>query len=139
VCTFQLNTIGECWPFGQLHHQRTRSTGIFESVDRSNVGVIERGENFGFALESRHAVSIPRKRFWQDLNGYIAAKFRITGTVNLTHPARTNSGENFVRAQTAAGERRHEHQPAWNLSLRKTRCTYTMGTVAKILHHKRRD
>jgi hypothetical protein len=43
----------------------------------------------------------------QNFDGYITTKFRITGAVNLSHPARTDSGENFIGAQVGAGLNGH--------------------------------
>jgi len=79
-------------------------------------GMIELGQQPSFALEACKAFGIVRQGRRQDFDGYITSELGVAGTVDLAHPARTNNGEDFIRAQTAAGERRHEHQPAWNLS-----------------------
>ena len=71
----------------------------------------QRREDFCFALEPRHAFAITSERFWQDLDGYIAAKLGITGTVDFTHAARTNSGEDFIGAQVGAGLNGHRSPP----------------------------
>ena len=46
-------------------------------------------------LETGHAVGVTGKGFGEDLDGYVAAELGIAGTVNLTHPARTNLREDF--------------------------------------------
>jgi hypothetical protein len=80
------DAISECWPFHQLHYQSASAPGIFQSVDRGDIGMIEGGEDLGFALETRHAFGITGKGFWQNLDSYITAKLGITGTVNLPIP-----------------------------------------------------
>ena len=41
---------------------------LFETVDRANVGMIQRGEHLRFTLEARDAIGIARERFRQDLD-----------------------------------------------------------------------
>ena len=81
------------------------------TVDRRDARMIERRKNFGFALEANHAVQVTGERFRQNLDSHIASQLRIPGAIDLAHPARTNSGDDFIGAETAAGDRCHEHQP----------------------------
>ena len=90
------DAIRQRWPFDQFHHQRMSAAGIFEAVDRSDVGMVQRGEDFGFALEPRHALGVARECFGQDFQCHIAPELRIPRAVHLAHPARTNSSENFI-------------------------------------------
>ena len=59
------------------------------------LGWSERGKNPRFALEPSHAVNVTSKGFGKDFDSYVAAELGIAGTVNLTHPARTNLREDF--------------------------------------------
>jgi hypothetical protein len=43
----------------------------------------------------------------QDFDGYSAVQTGIAGAINLTHPARANSGEDFIGAQASVGLERH--------------------------------
>jgi len=63
----RLDAISERRTFHELHHQRTSAARIFEAIDRSDVGMIERGEDFGFALEASHSISVACESFWQNL------------------------------------------------------------------------
>ena len=45
-------------PLDQLHHQRLGAVGVFQTVDRRDVGVIQGGEHFRFALESRESIGV---------------------------------------------------------------------------------
>ena len=67
----------------------------------------ERGENLGLTLEPRHAVSVTGECFGQDLDGYVAAELWIVGTVNLAHPARTNSACDLIGAHVGARGQSH--------------------------------
>jgi len=51
------------------------AAGIFEAVDRSDVAVIQRGKDFCFSPEPRHALSIPREFLGLDLDGNVAPEF----------------------------------------------------------------
>ena len=103
-------------PFDKLHHQRMRISGIFETVNRRNIGMIQRGEDFCFALESRHAFDVARERIGQDLQRHIASQLRIPRAIYLAHPARTNGTSDFVRADFGSRRNRHFFSPACQLS-----------------------
>jgi hypothetical protein len=47
------NAIRERFAFDEFHDQRMSVVRFFETVDRSDVRMIQRGENFCFALKSR--------------------------------------------------------------------------------------
>ena len=49
----RFEAFGERRAFDELHDQRPRSSGLFESEDRGDVGVMELGEQLRFALEPR--------------------------------------------------------------------------------------
>jgi len=59
----------------KFQHEEERSPSLFQIVDRSNIGMIHRGENFGFALEAADAVRIEGSFAWQDLDGNITLSF----------------------------------------------------------------
>ena len=56
-----LETIGERRAFDQLEDQRGHAIGFFQSVDRADVRVIERGEQARFAREAGAAFGIGGK------------------------------------------------------------------------------
>ncbi len=76
-------------------------------MNRCNVGMIQRCEDFRFALEPRHAFGIARERFGQDFQRHIAPELRIPCAVHLAHPACANSGKDFVRADAIARGQNH--------------------------------
>ena len=46
------DAIGERWALDQLHHQRDGPVLLFEAVNLRDMGMIQRRQNFGFALEA---------------------------------------------------------------------------------------
>ena len=52
----------------ELHDERGDALGFFESIDRRDVRMIQRGEDFGFALEPREPIVIRRDRGRENLD-----------------------------------------------------------------------
>jgi hypothetical protein len=73
----------------QLHCKRAHAVRFFKSVNRRNVGMVERSKDLCFALEARHAVRIAGKNFRQDFQRYVAAERGVAGSIDLPHAART--------------------------------------------------
>ena len=56
------NAIGEGRSLDELHDERLHAVRVFEPVDGRDVWMIQRGEDFGFALEARQPVGIGGER-----------------------------------------------------------------------------
>jgi hypothetical protein len=54
-----------------------------------------------------HAVGVARKRFWQNLQRYIALELGVTSAIYLAHPAFADRGENLIWAEFRANRERH--------------------------------
>ena len=72
----------------QLQHQGRRVAGVFETVDRPDVRMIERREQSCFAFEARQPIGIGRERRRQDLDRDVAPELRVVRAIHLAHPAR---------------------------------------------------
>ena len=83
-------------PSNQLHNQCATGVGFLYTVDRSNVGVVQRRQYPRFTLKAGHAVGVVGKDLGEDFYRDITIETSIPGTVNLAHPARTNGGEDFI-------------------------------------------
>ena len=46
----------------QLHHEGLDAVGVLQPVDRGDVRMIQRGEDFRFALKARQPVGVSRER-----------------------------------------------------------------------------
>ena len=88
----------------QLEHQRLDTIGVFESVDRADVGMIQRGQYARFALEPRAPLSIARERGRQNLDGDLAAEFGVARAIHLTHAPGTKLRQDPIRADVASDQ-----------------------------------
>jgi hypothetical protein len=62
------DALGQRRAFHQLHDDGV----VFESVDRGDVGMIQRRQHLRFSLETRQVVRIVGERRGQDLDGHVA-------------------------------------------------------------------
>jgi hypothetical protein len=67
--------------------------GVFEGIDGGDVGMIEGGENLGFALEAGEALRVGGHGLRENLDSDLAAELRVLRTVDLTHTTFTQLGE----------------------------------------------
>ena len=96
------NAIGERRTLDELQHERLKSIGFFEAVNRRDVRMIERGEDLRFALEAREPLLIEGEAVGQDLERDVALERRVARAIDLAHTARAERGQNFVRAESIA-------------------------------------
>ena len=82
----------------QFHDQGMRGAGLFEAVDRGNVGMIQRRQHFRFALKTRDPLAIMRHCFRQDFDGHVAPELGVLRLIHLAHAARANLRADFVGA-----------------------------------------
>jgi hypothetical protein len=52
------DAVSERRPLDQLHDERLQAIGLFEPVDVRDVRMIQRGQDFGFALKTRKSFGI---------------------------------------------------------------------------------
>ena len=76
---------------------------LFEAVDCGDVGMIQRGEHLGFALEPCQAVGVVRERLRQDLDRDVTIQLGVACAVDLTHSTLADRGDDFVDAEARAG------------------------------------
>ena len=101
------HAIGERRPFDQFHHQRADVTRVLEAVDVRDVRMVQRSEDFSFALESGQAVDILYHGDRQNLDRDLALEVCVGRAIDLTHAARAERGQDLVRAETSAGRESH--------------------------------
>ena len=65
--------------------------------------MVEPGQHFRFALETRQALAIACHRFWQHLDGNGPFQVGVRRPVDLTHATLTNQVGDFIGAETGAG------------------------------------
>ena len=72
---------------------------------RGDVRVIQRREDFGFALKPRQPIGIGGEQWRQDLDRDLALQLRVGGPKHLPHPAFADLRGDFVDAETGAGRK----------------------------------
>ena len=75
----------------------------FEAIDRRDIRVIQRGEDFRLALEPGQPLGVTGNRLGSTLMA--TARFRLVSrrAVHFAHPAHANLGGDFIRAEARAG------------------------------------
>lgn len=87
----------------EFHHERGHVARALEAVDRRDVRMVERREDFGFALESREAIRVTSHRGRQYLDRDLALQVGVGRTIHLAHPAFAEERGYLVRAETGSG------------------------------------
>ena len=78
------------------------AVSFFEAVDGGDVRMIQRGEDFRFALEPGEPLGIGRDRVGQDLDRDVPLQPRVGGAIDLAHPAGADV-RGFRRGRGGAG------------------------------------
>ena len=99
--------IGECLPVDEFQHQGLCAIRLVHAVDARDVRVIERGEDFGFLLETCEPIVIGQKSFREYFQGDIAFEFRVACPVDLSHSADADQRHDFIGSETRTGPETH--------------------------------
>ena len=99
--------IGECLPVDEFQHQGLCAIRLVHAVDARDVRVIERGEDFGFLLETCEPIVIGQKSFRELFQGDIAFEFRVACSVDLSHSADADQRHDFIGSETRTGPETH--------------------------------
>jgi len=81
------NTVRQRLAVHELQREGVGSGVFLETVDRSNVRMVERRQCARFPSEAGQAVGFGGQNLWQDLQSDIPLKLRVTCSVDLAHPA----------------------------------------------------
>ena len=91
----------------QLENEALHPLADLETMNRRDVGMVQRGEQVGFALQPRRPFRITDQGLREDLDGDIPFELRIGGPVDLSHPARADAVADDVRAYAISRIERH--------------------------------
>jgi hypothetical protein len=89
-------------PLDQLHDEGCSAVALLQTVNGRDVRMIEPGEHFGFALETRQPLAIGRHGLGQHLDGDGALQVGVCRAVDLTHAARADLAGDFIWAESSA-------------------------------------
>jgi hypothetical protein len=59
--------------------------------------VVQRCQQFRFAVESQNMTGVTREFLRQHFHGNVTLQFRVASSIYLAHPTRANLRDNFVR------------------------------------------
>jgi hypothetical protein len=85
-------------PLHELHDERRR-LAVVHVVDGGDVGMIERGEHPGLALEAGAPPGIQGMDVGQQLDGDVAAEPGVACPVDLSHAPRPDGRDDLIRAE----------------------------------------
>jgi hypothetical protein len=91
----------------EFHHEGGQLARFLPTVDGRDVGMVECGEYFGFALEAGAALGVPEKRVGQNFDGGQAAQVGVAHTIDLAHGAGAQEVEDLVGSDAVAGGEGH--------------------------------
>jgi len=66
-------------------NQEGPSAGFFESMNRRDFGLIQRGEHARLSLQEGQPLAVVRDRLGQEFDRDAAPQLQIRGLINLTH------------------------------------------------------
>ena len=98
---------GEILAFDEFHHQGREVGRLLEAVDRGNVRVVQRGQDFSFRLEPCEAIRVAGDRCGQHLDRDGPLEIAVGGAIDLAHTTRTERAENLIGAETRSGGQGH--------------------------------
>jgi len=98
--------IGKRRPLDELHDQRA---AFLDPIEMRDVRVIQRGQNFGFALKARQALGVRGQGGGEHLDRHLALQRHVGGAVDLAHAAGANLGGYLIGTDTGT---RAERQAA---------------------------
>ena len=100
-------TVSKAFAFDAFHDQEISAVLRADVEEGTDVGMIQRGNGFGFALEAEFARGIRGKMRRQDFDGDGAIEACIASAVDFTHSARAQGREYFVWTELSTWSERH--------------------------------
>src|SRR5580700_556486 len=77
---------------------------FLETVNRSDIGMIEGRQHASFALEASESIGVMAEDARQDLQRDVAPKSRVSRAVDVAHTARAKKRSHDVTAPSLAGQ-----------------------------------
>ena len=96
------NQVGQRPAVDELHREEVRLAGLFDGVDRDDVGVIERSDGAGLAREPIAPIGIGGNGSRQHLERHPAIECRVMGDEHFAHASGAKRFEDLVVANSPA-------------------------------------
>jgi hypothetical protein len=91
----------------RVSHEGRKIRCLLESVDRGDVRMVERREDFGFPLKARQAVRVAGHRAGQHLDRHRPFQIVVGRPIHLAHAPRAKGRDNLVGPDPGAGCESH--------------------------------
>ena len=80
------NPLRQIVALDELEDECRDPVALFESVDRRDIGMVDRGEDFRFALETSESFGISGHQSGQHLDRHLAFQVRVSGLIDVAMP-----------------------------------------------------
>lgn len=94
--------IGEGFAGHEFQNEAQSAALLFEAINGGDVGMVERGEDLRFALESGEAVGGLGEIIGENFDGYFAGKASVFGAVDFAHSAGAEWRDDLIGAEFCA-------------------------------------
>ena len=98
-----VDSLGQCLSRHKLQHQVVHIIALFNTMNRGDVGMIQRGKKASFTFESRQSLFVLGENFRENFDSDFTTELGVPGFVHFAHSAGTNGGEDFVLSEFGAG------------------------------------
>jgi hypothetical protein len=93
---------GEIFALDKFHHQEVAAGRLFQSKQRRDVRVMDRGQQLRLALEARRSIAIAREAVRKDLQRDKPPEFGVSGFVDLAHPPGAERRQDLIDTERCA-------------------------------------
>ena len=97
------DALGERLARDKLENKVVRPLVPLETVNRGDVGMVQRREKLRLPLEPGKPLLVLGELFWKNFNGDVASELGVPSTVDLAHTTRTDEGNDLVRTEPCSG------------------------------------
>ena len=104
-----LDPVRQRRPFDQLEDQCLDALGLFQPVDGADVGMVQRGEHLGLALEAGQPLGVGGERLGEHLERHVPVERGVAGLPDFPHAAFADLGGDLVDADAGTWSEGHGH------------------------------
>src|SRR5262249_43954446 len=97
----------EGFAFDVFHDEIVGAVFVADVIEDADVGMIQRGDGFCFAVESLARLGLSCGMVGQNFYGDNAVEASVAGAIDFAHAAAAKNGKDLVWAQTLSGSNRH--------------------------------
>jgi hypothetical protein len=97
------NALRERRPLDELHHEGSHVAGVFQTINRCDVGVIQRRQDVRSALKPSQPIGIVQERLGEHFQRDVTVQLGVAGSIHLSHTACAEQFDNLESAETNAG------------------------------------